>query len=234
MSGLGRAGGIEFDPVGIGARAFHARLFAPIRELGKRPNLNVKLGGRGMRINGFGFEDAAEPPSSEMLAKAWKPYFETCIEAFGAGRCMFESNYPVDKGSYSYSVFWNSCKLIAKDASPAEKANLFAGTANLVYKLGLDLRVQFQTVHGINRHGKSSRQRTGDSQSASPPAEFSGRICRPSRGTADRRLLVIAWACFLRLGGILDQLQEPRCLPWIIGSHCLLAPSSMASTGSSR
>ncbi len=108
-----------------------------IKELAKRPKVYVKLGGLGMRINGFQFEDAADPPSSEMLAKAWKPYMETCIEAFGAGRCMFESNFPVDKGSYSYGVFWNACKLLAKGASAAEKKDLFAGTANRFYRLGL-------------------------------------------------------------------------------------------------
>ena len=93
----------------------------------------------GMRINGYDFETKAEPPSSETLATAWKPYVETCIEAFGASRCMFESNFPVDKGSYGYQVFWNACKLLAKDASETEKADLLAGTANRFYKLGLNL-----------------------------------------------------------------------------------------------
>jgi L-fuconolactonase len=106
-----------------------------IRELATCPNVFIKLGGLGMRINGFQFEDAADPPSSEALAKAWKPYIETCIEAFGANRCMFESNFPVDKGSYSYPVFWNACKLLAKGASATEKADLFAGTAQRFYKL---------------------------------------------------------------------------------------------------
>ena len=59
----------------------------------------MKLGGLGMRINGYGFEDSDSPPGAEALVAAWKPYMETCIEAFGADRCMFESNFPVDKGS---------------------------------------------------------------------------------------------------------------------------------------
>jgi predicted TIM-barrel fold metal-dependent hydrolase len=108
---------------------------ASIRKLAQCQNVYVKLGGLGMRINGFGFENAADPPGSEALAKAWKPYMETCIEAFGAGRCMFESNFPVDKGSYSYGVFWNACKLIAKGASGPEKRDLFAGTAQRFYRL---------------------------------------------------------------------------------------------------
>jgi predicted TIM-barrel fold metal-dependent hydrolase len=108
---------------------------AAIRRLAAEPNVFVKLGGLGMRINGFRFEDGADPPTSAALASAWKPYIETCIEAFGAARCMFESNFPVDKGSYGYGVFWNACKLLAKDASAGEKADLFAGTAQRFYRL---------------------------------------------------------------------------------------------------
>ena len=106
-----------------------------IKDLAQCPNVHVKLGGLGMKINGFGFEAADDPPASETLVAAWKPYFETCIEAFGAQRCMFESNFPVDKGSYGYQVFWNACKLFAKDASQSEKAALFGGTAKRFYNL---------------------------------------------------------------------------------------------------
>jgi predicted TIM-barrel fold metal-dependent hydrolase len=104
-------------------------------ELATCPNVHIKLGGLGMRINGFGFEDAAEPPSSDTLAAAWKPYIDTTISLFGARRCMFESNFPVDKGSYSYGVFWNTCKKLASGASAEEKAALFSGTAQRFYKL---------------------------------------------------------------------------------------------------
>jgi predicted TIM-barrel fold metal-dependent hydrolase len=96
----------------------------------------VKLGGLGMRINGFGFEDAAEPPSSDTLVAAWKPYIDSTIDLFGARRCMFESNFPVDKGSYSYGVFWNACKKLAAGASAEERTALFSGTASRFYKLG--------------------------------------------------------------------------------------------------
>jgi L-fuconolactonase len=108
-----------------------------IRALAACPNVVVKLGGMAMRINGWDFHAKAEPPSSEELAAAWKPYVETCIEAFGASRCMFESNFPVDKGSYGYQVFWNACKILAKGASAAEKADLFSGTAARFYHLDL-------------------------------------------------------------------------------------------------
>jgi predicted TIM-barrel fold metal-dependent hydrolase len=108
---------------------------ASIEELAKRPNVYVKLGGQGMRICGFGFDKQPEPPSSQTLADAWRPYMETCIAAFGAKRAMFESNFPVDKGSYSYPVFWNAAKILAKGASAEEKSELFMGTAKRVYRL---------------------------------------------------------------------------------------------------
>ena len=88
-----------------------------------------------MRINGFDFHEKADPPSSETLAAAWKPYVETCIEAFGAARGMFESNFPVDKGSYATAPFWNACKILARGASAAEKADLFSGAAARFYRL---------------------------------------------------------------------------------------------------
>ena len=87
---------------------------ASIKSLAAHPNVFVKLGGLGMRYNGLGFSALPEPPSSEMVATTCRPYFETCISAFGASRAMFESNFPVDKVSYSYQVFWNACKLIVK------------------------------------------------------------------------------------------------------------------------
>jgi len=106
-----------------------------IRDLADCPNVFIKLGGLGMRINGFCFEEASAPPASDALVVAWKPYIETCIEAFGADRCMFESNFPVDKGSYSYPVFWNACKKLASGASASEKTALFSGTASRFYKI---------------------------------------------------------------------------------------------------
>ena len=108
-----------------------------MRELAACPNVVVKVGGMAMRINGWDFHEKADPPSSETLAAAWKPYVETCIEAFGASRCMFESNFPVDKGSYGYAPFWNACKLLAKGASATEKTDLFSGTASRFYRLDL-------------------------------------------------------------------------------------------------
>jgi predicted TIM-barrel fold metal-dependent hydrolase len=110
---------------------------ASIRELAQCLNVVVKLGGMAMRINGFDFHEKADPPSSEALAAAWKPYVETCIAAFGPQRCMFESNFPVDKGSYAYAPFWNACKILARGTSATEKADLFSGTAARFYRLAL-------------------------------------------------------------------------------------------------
>jgi predicted TIM-barrel fold metal-dependent hydrolase len=127
-------------PIGIGAYSGkHKEVFPSwaksVRALAACPNVFVKIGGLGMRLGGFGFHEHAEPPSSDTLAATWRPYVETCIEAFGPARSMFESNFPVDKGSYSYPIFWNACKLLAKGASSGEKADLFAKTAMRFYRL---------------------------------------------------------------------------------------------------
>ncbi len=111
------------------------RWSASMRELAQLPNVHVKLGGLGMRINGFDFDKAETPPSSALLAQTWQPWIETCIEAFGANRCMFESNFPVDKGSYSYAVGWNAFKRLTAGCSASERAALFEGTASRVYRL---------------------------------------------------------------------------------------------------
>jgi L-fuconolactonase len=108
-----------------------------IKELASCPNMHIKLGGLGMRVFGFDVHEQAEPPSSEILAGLWRPYIETCIAAFGPERAMFESNFPVDKGSGSYQVFWNAFKRIASGCSAGEKTALFSGTARKFYNLPL-------------------------------------------------------------------------------------------------
>ncbi|AFT90545.1 amidohydrolase family protein [Paraburkholderia phenoliruptrix] len=106
-----------------------------MRELARLPNVYVKVGGLGMRINAFHFERGERPPSSAQLAETWKPWMYTCIEAFGADRCMFESNFPVDKGSYPYNNGWNAFKLLTAQASVQEREGLFRGTATEIYRL---------------------------------------------------------------------------------------------------
>jgi len=106
-----------------------------VRELASCPNAVVKLGGMGMTTFGFGFEERDRPPTSQELADAWRPYVEACIEAFGAERCMFESNFPVDKVYCSYPVLWNAFKRLAAGCSASEKAALFHDAAARVYRL---------------------------------------------------------------------------------------------------
>ena len=128
-------------PIGLGPYAgkrddVFAAWKASIGELARCPNAYIKLGGLGMRLFGFDVQDGEMPPSSEQLATLWRPYIETCIAAFGPDRAMFESNFPVDKGSGSYHVFWNAFKRIAAGCSAAEKTALFSGTASRFYRLG--------------------------------------------------------------------------------------------------
>lgn len=108
---------------------------AHIRDLATCPNVMVKLGGLGMRLPGFGLEERDRAPSSTELAEAWKPWMETCIEAFTPARCMFESNFPVDKGGFGYGIGWNAMKRLAAQASAAEKADLFWRSAARFYRL---------------------------------------------------------------------------------------------------
>lgn len=107
-----------------------------MKELSRCDNVHVKLGGLGMAVCGFDFHAQSRAPTSTELAAAWQPYFETCIELFGVRRCMFESNFPVDKSASSYRILWNAFKRTAMSASPAEKRALFQETAQAVYGLG--------------------------------------------------------------------------------------------------
>ncbi len=111
---------------------------AAMAVLANCPNVSVKLGGLAMAIGGFEFHKLTTPPGSEQLANAWAPYLHSAIELFGPQRCMFESNFPVDKAMCSYAVLWNAYKRVAAGASATDKAALFQDTANRVYRLGLD------------------------------------------------------------------------------------------------
>ena len=110
---------------------------ASIKEIARCPNVLVKLGGLAMCLLGYDFHQRPMPPSSEELATAWRPYIETCIEAFGPERAMFESNFPPDKGQCSYQMIFNTFKRITASMSEAEKNALFSGTAINVYRLKL-------------------------------------------------------------------------------------------------
>lgn len=108
---------------------------AGMADLAKRPNIRLKLGGLAMPITGFGFHQRELPPSSSELALAWRPYVETAIELFGARRCMFESNFPVDKIGADYTILWNALKLITAGCTADERDALFHGTASRTYRI---------------------------------------------------------------------------------------------------
>ena len=110
---------------------------ANIKKLAALPNVSVKLGGLAMSFCNFPSFLQKPAASSKQLAAEWRPYIETCIEAFGVNRCMFESNFPVDMGSCMYPVLWNAFKIIAQGYSAAEKTALFSGTAQRIYRLAL-------------------------------------------------------------------------------------------------
>jgi predicted TIM-barrel fold metal-dependent hydrolase len=129
-------------PVGVGRFAGKREETFPgwkasIQEIAKCRNVSVKLGGLAMRLLGYDFHARPMPPSSEQAAAAWRPYIETCIEAFGPERSMFESNFPPDKGQCSYQVIFNAFKRIAAPYSEAEKTALFSKTAMEFYRLRL-------------------------------------------------------------------------------------------------
>ena len=127
-------------PIGIGPYRGHLAEMFPdwkrgIEEIARCPNVSMKLGGLGSFINGFPTFGAQPPASSEALAADWRPYVESSIEAFGAGRCMFESNYPVDCGAGSYGTILNAYKRLTAGCSADERSSIFSGTAIEVYRL---------------------------------------------------------------------------------------------------
>ena len=106
-----------------------------IKELAKCENVVVKLGGLAMAFCALPEDGPCAGHSSEHLAALWRPYIETCIEAFGPQRAMFESNYPVDYWGADYAVLWNAFKRLTRGASADEKAALYAGTAARFYQI---------------------------------------------------------------------------------------------------
>ena len=106
-----------------------------IELMAKAPNIVLKLGGVGQTRFAYGWDERETPVGSEELAETLGPLMNHCIEQFGPERCMFESNYPVDKISYSYNVLFNAFKRLAKSYSATDRANLFHGTAARVYNI---------------------------------------------------------------------------------------------------
>ena len=127
-------------PVGVGPYAGRAdeafaewrRAVAPLAEC---PNVMAKLGGLAMEVNGFGWHERPRPPTSAELMDASRRYYEATLDLFGVERCMFESNFPVEKVSCSYAVLWNAFKRLAAGYSADEKAALFHDNAARIYRL---------------------------------------------------------------------------------------------------
>ena len=129
-------------PPGVGPyaerrREVFDRWRTDIARLAESPNVVVKLGGMAQPANGDGWHERPTPPTSSELAERWRPHIETCLELFAPARCMFESNFPVDKMSCDYGVFWNACKRLTQGLDEQSKTALLAGTAARIY--GLDL-----------------------------------------------------------------------------------------------
>ena len=127
-------------PVGVGPYAgrrdeVFATWKAALARLAECENVFVKMGGLAMRISGFDFPAHSDAPTSEKLAAAFRPYIETAVELFGARRCLFESNFPIDKGACSYPVLWNAFKRVAAKCSRDEKLALFHDAAAAAYRL---------------------------------------------------------------------------------------------------
>jgi predicted TIM-barrel fold metal-dependent hydrolase len=99
------------------------------------PNVAVKLGGAGSARSGYDWHQRPVKPSSEEIAQILRPYVAWCIEKFGAERCMFESNFPVEKAANSYVVIWNAFKRMTQNYSSVERASLFHHTACRVYRI---------------------------------------------------------------------------------------------------
>ncbi len=108
-----------------------------VEEVAKCPNIIMKLGGVGQLRYGYYWHDRETAVGSEELAQGLGPLMEHCIQQFGPDRCMFESNFPVDKVSYSYNVLYNAFKRLSKGYSATERAALFHDTATRVYNINL-------------------------------------------------------------------------------------------------
>ncbi len=127
-------------PLGVGIyRACKDEIFQEwkqeMRELARCENVFVKLGGMAMPDNGFGWHKAAQPPGSDEFVAAQKKYYLHMIDCFGPERCMFESNFPVDRLSINYHVLWNGFKKLTMDFTEDEKHSMFFATAEKVYAL---------------------------------------------------------------------------------------------------
>jgi predicted TIM-barrel fold metal-dependent hydrolase len=128
------------SPLGAGPYAGRHDEFFPewsrnVEEVATCPNVHMKLGGLAMPWSGFDWHERTKPPSSDDFVTTYHRYYDHALQVFGPERCMFESNFPVDKLSLSYDVLWNAFKKIAAPYSENERDALFSETAKRVYRL---------------------------------------------------------------------------------------------------
>ena len=128
-------------PLGVGAYAqrrdeVRADWRTAIQSAAACENIVLKVGGIGMdNVHGTGWTDLEAPPSSEEVAEYFGDDVRFCIDTFGPDRCMFESNFPVDRACLPYAVLWNALQIMAADYSDAEQSALFASTAARTYRI---------------------------------------------------------------------------------------------------
>lgn len=127
-------------PLGVGRfNGKREEIFAAwkddIAAIAEQPNVIAKLGGLAMVDNGWGWHARDLPPTSDEFVELQGEWYRHMISCFGPERCMFESNFPVDRASISYHVLWNGLKKIAAEYSEAEQSAMFSGTARRIYKL---------------------------------------------------------------------------------------------------
>ena len=109
---------------------------ASMAEVAACENVTLKLGGIGMPIFGQSWHKQDVSPTSEEVAAVWGDPIRWCIDTFGPSRCMFESNFPVDRASVSYSTLWNSFVIMAAGYDDKERQQLFRQTALTAYRIG--------------------------------------------------------------------------------------------------
>ena len=127
-------------PLGVGQyEGQRAEIFArwkdDIAAVAQCPNVAAKLGGMAMPDNGYGWHECESPPTSDEFVEVQAGWYHHTIGCFGAERCMFESNFPVDRVSIGYGVLWNGLKKIAADYDEAAREAMFSGTARRIYRL---------------------------------------------------------------------------------------------------
>lgn len=127
-------------PLGVGRyagqrEAIFARWQRDVEAIAACPNVVAKLGGMAMPDNGFGWMDRATPATSDEIVTAQGAWYAHMLGLFGPDRCMFESNFPVDRTAVSYPVLWNAFKKMARDLDAVDKRAVFAGTARRIYGL---------------------------------------------------------------------------------------------------